>query len=287
MTIAHPPYTPPQALQLVRPAATDSNAPLCILLPGLDGMGWLLHRQAEALSVSFDVRYLAIPATDCRDWDTLAEDVLGLIDQVHQSTPHRPVYLCGESFGACLAIALIRRSPHQFQALVLVNSATAFRETTWLNLGSHLAHWVPSALHPLSCVGLLPFLASLDRIGAGDRAALLQAMRSVSPAASHHRLGLLRQFMVHPTELEQMTQPTLLIASRGDRLLPSVQEAHHLARHLPNSTVHVLPHSGHACLLEKGVNLHHIIQSHPVLTKATLSDRKNKTGVLSYTPAEG
>ncbi|RUT01521.1 hypothetical protein DSM106972_066180 [Dulcicalothrix desertica PCC 7102] len=60
-------------------------------------------------------------------------------------------------------------------------------------------------------------------------------------------------------KLSQITQPVLLIASKGDRLLPSIAEAQRLASIFPNSHLITLPHSGHACLVEADVNLYKIL----------------------------
>ena len=43
-------------------------------------------------------------------------------------------------------------------------------------------------------------------------------------------------------------------------LLPSVQEAQRLINIFPHGKISILPNSGHACLLEKDINLYQIIQ---------------------------
>ena len=75
------------------------------------------------------------------------------------------------------------------------------------------------------------------------------------------RLNLMRQFDIDEMKLHQLTQPVLLIASEGDLILPSVAEAKRLARILPNAQVVTIPHKGHACLVEEGVNLLEILQA--------------------------
>lgn len=72
----------------------------------------------------------------------------------------------------------------------------------------------------------------------------------------------MRQFDIDQMQLHQLTQPVLLIASKGDRLLPSVAEVKRLARILPNAQVVTLPHSGHACLVEVDIQLLEILQTH-------------------------
>lgn len=106
----------------------------------------------------------------------------------------------------------------------------------------------------------MPFLASLSQVESLDRRALLKAMLSVTQASSVWRLSLLSDFDATPLQLRRITQPVLLIASEDDRVLPSRLEAELLVRQLPNAQVYVLPHSGHACLLEAGVNLYQILE---------------------------
>lgn len=76
---------------------------------------------------------------------------------------------------------------------------------------------------------------------------------------------MLRGFDVTEAQFKSILQPTLLIASGRDRLLPSFSEAERLARLLPNAKVQVLPHSGHACLLETQVDLLEIMKSNSFL----------------------
>jgi pimeloyl-ACP methyl ester carboxylesterase len=53
----------------------------------------------------------------------------------------------------------------------------------------------------------------------------------------------------------------LLIASAMDRVLPSTDEIQRLATIFPQTQQVVLPYSGHACLLEKDINLYKILKS--------------------------
>ena len=70
--------------------------------------------------------------------------------------------------------------------------------------------------------------------------------------------------------LKQIKQPVLMIASGSDRLLPSIPDAQHLGSLLPNAKLFILPYSGHACLLEKDVNLYQIFQSQNFLIQPNI-----------------
>ncbi|MEM9512085.1 MAG: alpha/beta hydrolase, partial [Cyanobacteria bacterium P01_E01_bin.48] len=50
-----------------------------------------------------------------------------------------------------------------------------------------------------------------------------------------------------------------------DRVLPSVAEARRIAARLPRAAVEILPDSGHACLVERNINLFEIFKSRGLL----------------------
>ncbi len=247
------------------PKLLQPNYPLFVFLPGMDGTGQLLRTQTDGLEAGFDVRCLAIPPTELTNWDDLAEQVIRLTHAELKQTPRAAVYLCGESFGGCLAMKVALHAPGLFNRVILVNPASSFRQRPWLSLGGPVTSWIPEPLYQVSTLSLLPWLANLDRITPGDRKALLTAMRSVPQKTSVWRLSLLSQFAVSEAQLKTLTQPVLLIASAADRLLPSVPEAQQLAQSLPNAHIVTLPNSGHTCLLEKDLNLYEILQAHNFL----------------------
>lgn len=247
------------------PKRLQPQYPLLVFLSGMDGTGQLLRAQTDGLEVAFDVRCLAIPPEDLTGWDELSKQVVDLIAVELERNPHRPVYLCGESFGGCLAIKLAIAAPQLFNRVVLINPASAFGRRSWYGWASQLAYWVPLCFYPFGAIGLLPFLGSLGRILSSDRQDLLKVMRSVPPETVLWRLSLVREFDVNDTQLCQITQPVLLIASAYDRLLPSVDEARHLVKTLPNAQMVVLPNSGHACLLEADIKLFDIMKAHNFL----------------------
>lgn len=44
----------------------------------------------------------------------------------HSRAPNRPIYLLGDSFGACLALAVAARNPDIDLALILANPGTCY-----------------------------------------------------------------------------------------------------------------------------------------------------------------
>ncbi|MEH2079335.1 MAG: alpha/beta hydrolase [Nostoc sp.] len=247
------------------PKRVQPEYPLLVYLPGMDGTGQLLRSQTAGLEGGFDVRCLALPRKDLNTWEVLTKSVLDLIDAELKKSSQRPVYLCGESFGGCLAMKVAIQAPDLFKRIILINPASAFQLRPWLSWASQLTYLVPSGLYDVGALGLLPFLASLSRISQSDRHDLLKTMRSVPAETVLWRLSLLREFHIDQEQLRRLTQPVLLIAGASDRLLPSVSEVNRIANILPNNKIVVLPNCGHACLLEQDTNLYKILKDNDFL----------------------
>ncbi|ARV63278.1 alpha/beta hydrolase [Nostocales cyanobacterium HT-58-2] len=247
------------------PKRLQPELPLLVYLPGMDGTGQLLRSQTAGLEVGFDVRCLAIPREDLTSWDELANNVLDLIHTELEKSSQRPVYLCGESFGGCLAQKVAVKAPQLFKRIILINSASAFHLCPFLDWASQFTYLVPSGLYNIGALALLPFLASLSRISQRDRQELLRSMREVPPKTILWRISLLREFYLEEEKLRRLTQPVLVIAGANDRLLPSVAEAKRLVSIFPKSKMVVLRNSGHACLLETDTNLYKIMKKNNFL----------------------
>ena len=246
---------------LLTPKPLRPDFPLFVFLPGMDGTGQLLRSQLGYLEVAFDIRSLAISPADMTSWEVLAQEVVNLIEAELENKKPRPVYLCGESFGGCLALQVIQKAPNLIDRLILVNPASSFHRQPFLNIGSHLVGFLPPAVYPYSAAGLVPFLAAWERIKTRDLEELMKAMENVPQKTTVWRLSLLREFQISTEQLRKIWQPTLVIAGTADRLLPSVYEAKQLVSRLPNAKMVILPNSGHACLLEADVDLFKILKN--------------------------
>lgn len=232
----------------------------------MDGTGELLQLQLAGLRSIFDIRCLSIPTDDLRGWDGLVEQVAHLVEIEQQRSPSRPITLCGESFGGCLALKLAAHFSHLCDRLILVNPASSVRRQPWMGWGATVSQWLPNSLYHLSTLGLLPLLIAPKRVSFLSQQSLLVAMQSVSPSSAAWRLSLLNQFVLEELPLERIQQPVLVLASGADRLLPSVTEAKRIFSYLPNSQTVLLPKSGHACLLETEIRLSSILKSHNFIT---------------------
>jgi pimeloyl-ACP methyl ester carboxylesterase len=226
--------------------------PLLVMLPGLDGTGKLFVSQMASLSHYFDVRCLRIPENNRQTWQSLAHSVIEQIVQMHDD---RPVYVCGESFGGCLALQIAMDAPKILSHLTVINPASALRHQAWLRWTTQYADYVPEWLFKASGTIALPLLANFDRIGPEERSLFINTVQPISQACVTWRLGMLHAFEAQPERLRNVTVPTALLASGRDRLFPSDREANLLKQYLPNAKTYALPHSGHVCLLENDVDL--------------------------------
>lgn len=261
----------------------------------MDGSGTLLETQLDSLGPCFDIRCLAIAPNDDTGWTRLARQVVRLIREELNRTAaaenavrkgkkkrllkrssakktikrpvkkeglaqmRRIVYLCGESFGGCLAMHVLTHAPDLFDSLVLVNPASSFRRLPWMQLGQAITKRLPDTVYRYGAMGLVPFLIDPFRVGPRERKALEKAMDAVPPQTAAWRMSLLSDFRVERLPLERMAHPVLLVAGGRDRLLPSKREVSALYHRFPNAQQYLLPKSGHACLLEKDVSLKKIM----------------------------
>lgn len=246
----------------------NREAPLFIYLPGMDGTGRLFETQADKLAANFDLRCLALRQDNYSNWQDLAGDTIKLIKAELAGKTNKQVYLCGESFGGCLALKAALAAPDLITRLILVNPASSSNELPILGLGADITPWLPTWIHRYSAAGLLPFLAQLNRINECDRLSLVESMKSLPPQIISWRLSLLRDFKVADEQLRSLKTPSLILAGAADALLPSVAEAQKLISLLPRAKMSVLPQSGHACLLETEVDLFQIL-----LEQNFISDR--------------
>lgn len=244
---------PLDSIHFLPPRSRQPQSPLFVFFPGMDGTGRLFDSQIDRLATRFDVRCLAIPSNDRTDWTGMVDRSVHLITR--EQSKGQDLYLCGESFGACLAMQVAARLGRNVQKLVLINPGSSFARFPLLAAGSALSSLLPDLMYPFSTRILVNFLINADRVAAIERQHLIDAMLSVQPQAASWRLNLLRQFPVDSITSELIDIPAVLIAGEVDRLLPSVFEVRILQRLLPKSKLVLLPGSGHACLLERDLYL--------------------------------
>ena len=237
--------------------AAGIERPRLVYLPGLDGTGDLFYRQQASLDGAFDIRTFRFNHLISPSWQDLVSAV------VDEHIQDRPVVLCGESFGACLALAVADRVPDAVAGMILVNPASSFRRATLLNTLSTALLAIPEAIVHASSGLCLNWLCIPSRLAPTDLQQFRRAIESVKKADTLHRLELLKQFDVTALPLERLNCPALVLAGQRDRLLPSESEARRLVTRLPVANLKLVPNSGHACLLERDLDLARIVQLAP------------------------
>ncbi|CAL4950100.1 unnamed protein product [Urochloa decumbens] len=281
-----------------RPAVDD--APLLLFLPGTDGVGMGLILHHKSLGKVFEVRCLHIPVNDRTPFEGLLQTVENTIKREHDLSPNRPIYLVGDSFGGCLAVAVAARNPQIDLVLILVNPATSFPKTP-LQPILPLLESMPSQFHvtvpyllsfvmgdPLkmasvsiennlsppetlqklsdSLTSMLPLLSELADIIPRDT--LLWKLKLLKAGAAYANSRL------HAVKAE-----VLLLASGNDNLLPSGNEADRLFKALKNCRVRYFKDNGHTLLLEDGVNLLSVIKGVNMYRR-----RRQRDFVTDYLP---
>ena len=228
-----------------------------------------MSRQMGSLKNYFNTRCLVIPPKDLDDWDIIAESTLALIEAETASKPES-VYLCGESFGGCLALEMLRQAPDWFERIILINPASSFARVFWLNFGSYFFPLAPEWIYHHSAWLTLPFLAHVDRLSTQVCEDLADTIRCTDKQTADRRIEMIRDFAIDEARLRQVTTPVLIVGSQEDLILPSVEEANRLANIFPEATVVTLPHSGHACLVEEGIDLYQIMQANNFVSQEVL-----------------
>ncbi|KAL4637356.1 hypothetical protein ACB092_03G071600 [Castanea dentata] len=257
------------------------DSPILLFLPGMDGTGLGLVLHHKALGKAFEVWCLHIPVHDRTPFEGLVKLVEETVRFEHALSPHKPIYLVGDSFGGCLALAVASRNPAIDLILILSNPATSFGRSQLQPLfpileampdGLHSA--VPYVLSSImgdpvkmaavniessfppgqrferlsrSLTGLLPYLSGFDDIIPRDT--LLWKLKLLKSAAAYANSRL------HAVKAE-----VLVLASGKDNMLPSRDEAERLKNSLQDCIVRHFKDNGHTLLLEDGIGLMTVIK---------------------------
>ncbi|KAL0741661.1 hypothetical protein Bca4012_083174 [Brassica carinata] len=277
---------PPRWFSPLQCSSHAPGSPLLLYIPGMDGTGLGLIRQQRRLGEIFDVWCLHFPATD----RTPARDIVKLIERTVRSeyyrVPNRPVYIVGESVGACLALDVAASNPDIDIVLILANPVTrlnnfmlqplsslletlpdeipslieenfGFRETllegmlneTITQMGGGLLEdlFAASANLPDNKLMKSNYLQTLTRIFPKDTLLWkLQLLKSASASAKSHMYSVKAQ--------------TLILLSGRDQWLRNNGDIERLRFALPKCEVREFDNNGQFLFLEDGVDLATIIK---------------------------
>lgn len=123
-----------------------NDSPLLLFLPGLDGVGMGLILHHKALGKVFKVQCLHIPVQDRTPFEGLVKLVEEAIRLEHTSRLNTPIYLVGDSFGGCLALAVAARNPTIDLVLILANPGHSYNRCSRYWKLSRMDSMLPSPI---------------------------------------------------------------------------------------------------------------------------------------------
>ncbi|CAM0943125.1 unnamed protein product [Alopecurus aequalis] len=252
------------------------GAPTMLYLPGIDGVGLGLIRHHERLAKMFSVWCLHIPVEDRTSFERLVEYVERTVKSEISRAPGRPVYLLGESVGACIALAVAALNQDIDLVLILINPGTSYHKSQLQSL-SALLDIVPEPFH-LTTPQLMNFLTGnilkMRSALIGRGVSIEEGGQALSEITTSLRLSLQHLVDILPKEtifwklemlriasafvnsrLHAVKAQTLVLASGRDELLPSREEAQRLQGMLENCRIHYFRDNGHTILMEGGFDI--------------------------------
>ena len=232
---------------------TTGNGPDLVMLHG-----WAIHSGVwdgvvESLSQRFRLHQVDLPghgaSRDC------ALDSLDQMTEVIADRLPGRYSVCGWSLGGQVAIRLALQAPERVQQLVLVASTPCFvrrADWPWGMEDSTLTLFMENLARDYTQT-LNRFL-TLQVSGSEDQARVLAWLRKSilrgqppTPATLQAGLKILQTSDLR-AELNQVSQPVLLIHGRNDVITPA-GAADWMQQHLPRARLVLFPHCGHAPFL--------------------------------------
>ncbi|XP_076930219.1 phytyl ester synthase 1, chloroplastic-like [Bidens hawaiensis] len=257
------------------------NSPLLLSLPGVDGTGLSLLLHHQRLREIFDIWCLHIPTADTTPFTDLVKLIETTVRFENNRLPNRPIYLVGESFGGCLALAVAARVPHIDLVLVLANPATSFEKSQLQPLIPILKiipdHIRPGLPYVMSLITGVPsgMLTSTAKKGLPSQQTITDLSEAVTSLFSYlsdigdvltvetvlWKLKMLESACAYSNScLHSVSAQTLILSSGNDQLLQSLQEGERLNKTLPKSQIRTFSDSGHALFLEENFDLVTVIK---------------------------
>ncbi|KAL8233922.1 hypothetical protein R6Q59_020022 [Mikania micrantha] len=284
---------PPRWFSPLECSSHLKNSPLLLSLPGVDGTGLSLLLHHQRLGEMFDIWCLHIPTTDRTPFTDLVKLIERTIRSENDQFPDRPIYLVGESFGGCLALAVAARIPHIDLVLVLANPATSFEKSQLQPLVPILKimpdHIRPGLPYFMSLITGLPsgMLTSTAKKGLPSQQTITDLSEDVASLFSYlsdvgdvltvetvlWKLKMLESACALSNScLHSVSAQTLILSSGNDQLLPSLQEGERLHKTLPKCHIRTFSDSGHALFLEETFDLVTVIKGAGFYRRAKHTD---------------
>ncbi|OMO99367.1 Diacylglycerol acyltransferase [Corchorus olitorius] len=259
---------PPRWFSPLDCSVSSPESPLLLFLPGIDGTGLGLIRHYHNLAKMFNIWCLHIPVKDRTPFPELVKLVERTIRSENYRSPKRPIYLVGESLGACLALTVAARNPEIDLVLILYNPATSFSKSVLQPLIPMLE--IMPDQFPLNLTHLLSLATGSLTQTIGELipqdlvsiSSYLPVLADMLPRETLlWKLGLLKSGSASANScLHAVKAQMLLLFSGRDQLLPSQEESKRFRKALPDCEIRMFEENGHFLFLEDKVDLVTIIK---------------------------
>ena len=226
-----------------------------VLVPGMDGTGELFYRQVPLLEPSYRVTTFALRDSATRI-EELVDDLSHIVDA--STGGSGPAVIVGESFGGTVALSFALAHPQRVRALVVLNSFPYFVPQFRLKLAIAALSAVPWGVMGV-VRRVTAFRLHSPHTHRDEIRRFIELTRGATQEGYRNRLKALTAYDIRE-RLQNITVPTLFVASECDHLVPSVREARFMAGRVPGASLHVLHGHGHICLIAPGVNLTEILE---------------------------
>ncbi len=243
------------------------NAPTVVLSSGLGGLAHFWEPQLDALVSDYRVVVYdhlgmgASPAVLPEDYSItdMAYELAQALDSLSITRYH----IIGHALGGLIALELAKRFPQTVQSMILINA--------WAAPNAHTARCFSVRKKILTLIGPAAyveaqslFLYSPDWIAVNETRLIAEDARALrhfpNPDNVLKRIDALLRFDARDY-LHQIHVPVLLIANRDDHLIPW-HCSQQLYDALPDSTLEMVEHGGHASSISEAPHINALLKTH-------------------------
>jgi pimeloyl-ACP methyl ester carboxylesterase len=227
-----------------------AGKPLALLIPGLDGTGRFFDGHLDALSS----RYRTVSWEFRRRAPFDFPDLVQELGDATAGEPRGSITVVGESFGGTVALHYVLAYPERVCMLGLINTFSFYTRRRRIKLGCRLAPLLSwRGIRVLKNL-IAERILAVEGIPPGGRNHYHAIVAQIDQKAYRRRLELVRDVDLR-RRLPEISVPTLIFASRRDKIVPSVPAGRFLAARILNSRFYEFPEAGHALLLTPGFSL--------------------------------